>query len=141
MELVEIISGLLAIGGGPIAVAAALCTAAIRIYQTPTVEALLPEKAKFARLPSALKVALPFLLALLGSALAAVAGGAALVPALLAAIPAGLGAIGLHHGTKKLGELEAKSRHETYKPSPFRKVGTIVVPIPSPERLAKIRGK
>jgi hypothetical protein len=126
------------IGTGPLGPMALIGTAlmfVVRFYKDYSY--LLPQGARWDRLPPLLKVALPFLLALIGGVLFSVASGSAVLPALGMSLPAALAAIGLHHGTKAIGaklyEGALKSASEKgveYTPSPLRKSMSIVVPLP-----------
>ena len=118
---------------GPMGGLAALLMFAIRLYQLPGIQTMLPSRARWDRLTPVAKVALPFLLSLAGSLLLAVLGGATVLSSLPAAIGVALGAIGLHHATKAVGsamydrELKSNSR---YEPTPLRKSAGLIVPLP-----------
>jgi hypothetical protein len=98
----------------------AALTILLRVYRSKLVNRLLPRKARWASLPGWAKMVLPFLLAGAGATTAALAGGVPLLSALLSGLTVGIGAIGLHHGTKAAG---AALDNQALKADPFGEMG------------------
>ena len=73
----------------------------------------------------------PFLLAFTASLILALIGKMAVGAALVGALLAGVGAIAGHKTTKAAGQLESAARglKPGYKPSPWRKAVSAIVPI------------
>jgi hypothetical protein len=113
--------------------AGTLLMALVRVYRIEALQRFLPKRARWDSLPAAAKVALPFLLALVGSFVVSVGAGATALSSLLSAFPVALAAIGMHHGTKALGQAMTngalKMEGPSYTPSKFRKLNSIIVPL------------
>lgn len=135
-ELLPLLTQLLALFSGNMAPAASIGTGALlllRIYRTSALQALLPKRARWEGLHPYAKVGLPFVVSFVGSLLLSLAGGGAVLSSLPAAFMAALGAIGLHHVTKAMGQAQTnmalKAEGPSYSPSPARRAFSIVVPL------------
>lgn len=101
MELLTLLQSVLA-ANSALGLAGAVATAVtvvIKLFNRASVQALLPEKAKFANWPSLAQKALPALLSAAGAFLAP--GEFEPSAAALAALVASATSVGLHHITKK----------------------------------------
>lgn len=118
---------------GPIAFAGTALMLLIRVYRLGPVQTLLPKQARWDSLPPAAKFLLPFFLALVGSFILSLAGGATVLASLAVALPAAVAAIAGHHATKSLGQAMTnsalKANGPSYTPSKFRKALSITVPL------------
>jgi hypothetical protein len=114
---------------GALGAASVALTLGLRLYRLPQLQDKLPERAKWDNLPGAAKVLIPFGLSALSSGLAAVVTGAGYPAIVTAAVAAGLGAVGLHHGTKLLGTAEGALRSS--EPGALRKTLEVIVPLPN----------
>ena len=135
-DLLPLLSELLTLfksGLGPAALAGSLITLLLRVYRTETLQKFLPKRARWDSLHPAAKFLLPFAAAFCGSLLLSLAGGAAVLSSLPAALMAALGAIGLHHGTKAIGQAQTnmalKAEGPSYRPNAFRRAASIIVPL------------
>jgi hypothetical protein len=135
-ELFPLLTQLLALFSGNLGPAAAIGTGVLlilRIYRTSALQALLPKRARWDSLHPYAKVGLPFAVSFVGSLLLSLAGGATVLSSLPAALMAALGAIGIHHATKAMGQAETNSQLKalgpSYTPSPLRNAVSIIVPI------------
>ncbi len=113
---------------------------ALRIYRSDLIQSILPNRLQWDGLKTWVKYALPMGLSLVGATLGALVvamgGGslfsAAIGPALAVGVSAGFGAIGYHHGTKKVGKVidgTMLTKDPGYKPGPLRKIVSAVAPI------------
>lgn len=135
-ELLPLLTELLALFSGQLPLASALGTGVLlvlRLYRTEFLQTLLPKRVRWDSLPPAMKVGIPFFVSFVGSLLLSLAGGATVLSSLPAALMAALGAIGLHHGTKALGQMATNSALKAegpgYTPSPLRRAASIIVPL------------
>lgn len=131
--IIEVTNGIIEAykNGGVIAAFATLLFFSVRIYRIDYIQNKLHPTARWSALPQWAKYMIPFLAAALGSLMMSLLGGMGAAAAVSAALAAGLGSIGLHEGTKKIGQAESKLRQldNNYKPSPFRRVASAIVPI------------
>ena len=86
--------------GGLLAAASTALMYLLRLLRDDAPQSYLPEKLQWKNLPFLAKLALPLLLGGGGAVLLALSTGAALLPALVQGVIAGVGAVGLNHATK-----------------------------------------
>ena len=118
---------------------ATLLMLSVRIYRTEAIQALVPSRAKWDNLPASFAKLLIFATATIGAMLGALLAGTSWAAALIAAIPIGLTAIGLHKGTQKAGDIldtkitpkifRSSGLNPDYEPSPYRKAISLIVPL------------
>ena len=117
--------------GGWLAVLAVVLLFAIRLFRLDVVQRLLPIRGRWTAWPQWLKWMLPFVLAFGGALLLKYLAGVGWTAAVISALTSATGAIVGHKGTKLVGELEGlakRAKDPDYTPSPYREVGSIVIP-------------
>lgn len=129
--------------GGAIAAIATAALFGVRVLRLRLVQDWLPIGLQWGAWPAALKWALPFVLAAVGTLALDLQAGTGILGALTAAFAAGVAAVSGHHATRAMGEAEQRAqlaRNPLYRPGALRRAAGLVLPVKKAGAYARVVG-